>query len=613
MSFRILSSAILVVSLFASACPASGEEKKCILFDQSYGQRLGASNADAVVWWASSGWKVDRNRPAPSKSGKAVSIRLAKNETEAAQLIVRPNKPLAGFLASPSALQGPGGATIGAECVEVLRVRYVHVVQQTDASSAPGWWPDPLPPFKGAIALAANENQPLWIRVHVPKDTPAGDYRGTIALRADGYSAEAPLWVHVYDFELPDRMTCSTAFGFDAGGVYRYQDLNTPEQRNEVIAKYWASLSAHHISPYHFTPGVEPKVTWVKLEDRESADLPEAERELARTYAVTPEFDWTAWDAEMQRMFDTYRFDSFRLGIPGMGGSEVNGLGRGTPERALAFKNYCHAMQEHLRERGWLDKAYVYWFDEPTEKDYPHVMAGFAELKSAAPDIRRMLTEQPEPTLMGGPNLWCPLTLNYKHEKTLPCREQGDHFWWYVCTIPKRPYCGLFIDHPATDLRVWLWQTWKYSIEGILIWQSNLWTTGAAYPEEPQNPYEDTMSWDHGHGIQKGEKRPWGNGDGRFMYPPEAAANAHPAQPVLDGPVDSIRWEMLRDGIEDYEYLVLLKHAINSKGGHAARRYEKLLQVPETITKDLRTYTKDPAPVEKRRDAIAHAIERLNH
>jgi hypothetical protein len=244
-------------------------------------------------------------------------------------------------------------------------------------------------------------------------------------------------------------------------------------------------------------------------------------------------------------------------------------------------------------------------------------MAGFKALKEAAPDIRRMLTEQPEPELMGGPNLWCPLTMNYKHEKTLECRKQGDRFWWYVCTVPKKPYCGLFIDHPATDLRVWLWQTWKYEIQGILVWQSNLWTTGAAYPDKPQNPYEDPMSWMHGYGTKPGDKRPWGNGDGRFMYPPEAAADANPPEPVLDGPVDSIRWEMLRDGIEDYEYLAILKRLMVERKGtlskRALSRVEKLLEVPGGITKDLRTFTKDPAPIEKRRNEIARAIERLKH
>ena len=37
-----------------------------------------------------------------------------------------------------------------------------------------------LQPF----SLAANENKQIWLTVHVPENTPAGDYRGNIAITA---------------------------------------------------------------------------------------------------------------------------------------------------------------------------------------------------------------------------------------------------------------------------------------------------------------------------------------------------------------------------------------------------------------------------------------------
>jgi hypothetical protein len=37
----------------------------------------------------------------------------------------------------------------------------------------------------------------------------------------------------------------------------------------------------------------------------------------------------------------------------------------------------------------------------------------------------------------------------------------------------------------------------------------------------------------------------------------------HDSEPCLDGPVNSVRWENLRDGMEDYEYFWLLSQAIN--------------------------------------------------
>ncbi len=124
------------------------------------------------------------------------------------------------------------------------------------------------------------------------------------------------------------------------------------------------------------------------------------------------------------------------------------------------------------------------------------------------------------------------------------------------------------------------------------------------------------MGWRSGYSTAKGVKKPWGNGDGRFIYPPEAAADAHPGEPVLDGPVESIRWEMLRDGIEDYEYLAILNRLLKDKKDKLTakqrQQYTALLEVPEDITKDMTTFTKDPAPIETRRDRIARAIAKLS-
>ena len=144
-----------------------------------------------------------------------------------------------------------------------------------------------------------------------------------------------------------------------------------------------------------------------------------------------------------------------------------------------------------------------------------------------------MLTEQVEPDLVGGPNIWCPVTSSYNHEDAETAAQAGEDFWWYVCTGPKAPYCTLFIDHPATEMRVWLWQTWQRNIEGILVWQTNYWTSSAAYPDRASRRIP-TRSHGLGQRLQhaaQASRRKWGNGDGRFIYPPEAAADGTSRQP----------------------------------------------------------------------------------
>ncbi len=688
-------------------------------------------------------------------------ISAARNEAEAAQVVVRPAQALRAFTARASALVGPGGATIPAERVEVLKVRYVPVAMPTDATGVAASWPDPLPPLKAPVTLEAGKNQPLWVRVTVPRDAPAGEYTGTIRLAAQGFGREVPLRVRVYGFELPDRMTCTTSFGFSPGTVWQYQRVPDAAQKREVLDRYWRNFSAHHISPYDLAPMDPLRVTWPGtgawsggLRDTETRhggqssllvvdDSPNAQaaanydvpipippqglrlafwyktREAGQPTIVTlqhsdaggqwmsgrnndlriegngewqrfeqtvtsfpegaasvrlalwaalwaddgspmgtvwyddvslqdagtgeelvkggdfepvppealkPTFDWTAWDAAMTRAMDEYHFNSFSAYVPGLGGGTFHsrvepsllGFGEDTEEYKSALRAYLQALEAHLREKGWLDEAYVYWFDEPDPKDYEFVMNGFRKLKEYAPGLRRMLTEQVEPELIDGPNVWCPVTPAYDHEKAEARRKAGDVFWWYICTGPKAPYCTLFIDHPGTELRVWLWQTWQRRVEGVLVWQTNYWTSSCAYPDPgtPQNPYEDPMGWVSGYSTPAGVRQPWGNGDGRFIYPPEAAADAQQEETVLDGPVDSIRWEMLRDGIEDYEYLAMLERLLKAKGDALAagerKAYAALLEVPASITGDMTTFTTDPAPIETRRDELARALEKLS-
>lgn len=731
---------------------------------------------DARLWWAwSSAAKIRPDQTAPTRRADALRIRCARNETDAAQLLLRPTQALNRFTLKAGPLVGPAGATIAPEQIEILEVGYLQIAQPTDRAGSTGPWPDPLLPIGSPLDLAPNENHAFWIRIHTPRDARAGTYRGNIRLRADAWNASVPVELIVHDFTLPDRMTCTTAFGFSPNNIFRYHRLQTEADKRAVLDKYWANLAAHHISPYnpapldpigvqwpdvrppevdaspwqglrvvtneahsgtgslliyddrtdnnvtvtyepliripakglrvsawyrtaipghrflvsinHFDadrkwmPGRNNDITlrgsgvWQQIDELITGFPPGAQfvqfharattwtdagegiglvwlDDIAivdadtgaalvqggdfephrRTEPLLPpdqlvaRLEFSAWDRAMDRAMNRYHFNSFRVNIPGIGGGtfhaiyepELLGFTEDTPEYPFLFDSYCRQLEAHLEARGWLDAAFVYWFDEPSPDQYPFVQNGFNKLKRSSPGIARMLTEQVEPGLIGGPNIWCSITDAYDHERAEGRRQQGEKFWWYVCTGPKAPYATLFIDHSAPELRIWLWQTFQRNIEGILVWESTYWTSDAAYPDpqRPQNPYADPMSWTSGYSTPSGDKRPWGNGDGRFIYPPLAAANADSTGPVLDGPIDSIRWEHLRDGIEDYEYLCILRRLVEAHSGRIPATLEsearQLLVVPDTITASLTEFTVDGEPIEQHRDQVARMIERLS-
>jgi hypothetical protein len=120
------------------------------------------------------------------------------------------------------------------------------------------------------------------------------------------------------------------------------------------------------------------------------------------------------------------------------------------------------------------------------------------------------------------------------------------------------------------------------------------------------------MSWRSGYSTPAGEKAPWGNGDGRFFYPPNRDPN-NDKRKYIAGPVNSIRWEMLREGIEDYEYFWLLRDLVArardaGKSGDALDRAERLLQIPDAITADQTHFTHDPRDLYEYRTKVAEAI-----
>ena len=85
--------------------------------------------------------------------------------------------------------------------------------------------------------------------------------------------------------------------------------------------------------------------------------------------------------------------------------------------------------------------------------------------------------------------------------------------------------------------RLLFWQQKRENIEGLLYWDTTWWN-----PASTQNPWADMAT------VK--DINPNIHGDGAILYPGK--------QVGVDGPVSSIRLEMIRDGLEDFDYLTLV-------------------------------------------------------
>ena len=113
----------------------------------------------------------------------------------------------------------------------------------------------------------------------------------------------------------------------------------------------------------------------------------------------------------------------------------------------------------------------------------------------------------------------------------------------------------------------------------------------------------DPMSW-------RPDGSEYGNGEGRFFYPPlNWKDNAEDY--IMDSPIESIRWEYLREGIEDWEYLTILRSISESPEMKDSQKEiaRKFLSIPSTIVGDVDSeYSVTPEEMIARRNKIGKFI-----
>jgi len=335
------------------------------------------------------------------------------------------------------------------------------------------------------------------------------------------------------------------------------------------------------------------------------------------------ELDFSAFDIAARRYLDEFGFTGFRVKISelrpgpffGRKTGWFSGFINGTEEYKKLIRIYLKGFQDHLEANGWLGKEYLYWIDEPKHGDYDFVREGMVTIREAAPKLTRLITENnPGPEIMDVTEIGCPVLAKFNPEKSEEWIAKGRKMWSYLMTWPKAPHVNLFIDSDAINMRMWLWMSYRYHMTGILVWNSNAWNAeGCSPPGVLQNIWDDPMTYMDGNEMPIGAAAEYGNGDGMFFYPPNRNPNNDKTK-YLSGPVPSLRLEILREGIDDYDYLTLLENFVkNARPGqeNLIKKAKQLLNFgPEVFTNE-KEYTKNPEILEKYRQQIGSLLEQF--
>lgn len=205
--------------------------------------------------------------------------------------------------------------------------------------------------------------------------------------------------------------------------------------------------------------------------------------------------------------------------------------------------------------------------------------------KSLAPNIPLSVTTGGvEPFLAESAAIWClhvPVFDTANGRQILSKIAAGGEVWWYVDAMPPRPYGNFLTDFAAIEHRILFWQAWALGISGFQYDSINQVPRG-------QNPYAGLL-----------DSTP-ANGNSFLVYPGS------------QGPVNSIRWETIRDGVEDYDYLTILMsriRAANTQGGMDAL-IEQAAEVIDlrAVIPNLTGFTRDPVALETKRVQLGRMI-----
>jgi hypothetical protein len=191
------------------------------------------------VWVQNSADRAFASSQMPETAQQYIALYSARNEYEAAQVLVRSTEGLHGLSLSVSDLTGEDG-TISKSNIEIFSEYSSPASVSGDVEATPDGsdlYTDALIPVK-PMDVAANVTQPYWVRVYVPKGQAAGIYSGTVTVTSQEGNFVLPLSVKVYDVTIPDTDEAS----FKVNNWFASVDSLSGYLQNSVLSQYDVEL-----------------------------------------------------------------------------------------------------------------------------------------------------------------------------------------------------------------------------------------------------------------------------------------------------------------------------------------------------------------------------------
>jgi hypothetical protein len=401
-----------------------------------------------------------------------------------------------------------------------------------------------------SVNISENTTQPIWLSIHVPANAKAGNYQGNITVDA-GKKYELKVVLTVVDKTLPapNDWTFRLDYWQHPAAIARVHNVPLwSDEHYSLMKKYYTMLA--NAGQKIITAGIvdEPwghqtyddypsLIKWTKKRDGNweydyslfdkyiSFVMSCGIRERINCYSMVP------WKIAFKYYDETLQRDTVFTGAVG------------TPEYDAFWRTMLTDFSAHLKEKGWFDITTIAMDERPMKA----MKSVIALLKTVDPDWKISLAGDWHPEIEKDIYDYCIASRWIFPDSLLQTRkQQGKVSTWYTCCTEKYP--NMFTFSPP-DESVWAgWYTAATNMDGFLRWAYNSW---------PKTPLADSRF------------TAWPAGDTYQVYP---------------GPLSSIRFEKLIEGIQDFEKINLLRKLYKSKNETA--KLNKLEQALKTFTID---------------------------
>ena len=442
---------------------------------------------------------------------------------------------------------------------------------------APAWFPDVLTDER-TCSLTKGTRKAVYITIRIPPGAPPGDYQATLTASAGSTHATLPLTLRVYPLTLPTERHLLVTEWFSTSQFKKHHQVEAsdPERFSRMLGVYARNMAEHRQNVF--------RVGLDAIESGRAAD-------------GKLEFDFSRFDELAQVFWDTGRMDALetgfiaRFGQGGWSGSEIllddfpvkEADGRRASVSGKDFlPQFLPAFVGHLRGKGWLGKTLFHICDEPSDHNVMAFRAAADFLHGLGPDLRRIDAIE-TPHCVGALEVCVPKLdhLATWHEAYEDAQRQGNELWFYTVGIFQGgSLLNKTVDVPLIETRLMHWLNYRYNLRGYLHWGFNEWT------DDPIN--------------QPGEHR----GDGWHVYPKPG------------GLLDSLRWEQMRNGLQDYECLWLLESktarfrvSLPARAAAFIDPRQRGVEIASRVVGDYYEHAQDPeALYQARRQAIEETL-----